>query len=66
MVCHESWWWIFPLMCLGMMILFSFGFARRGWCRGSRRRRGDEERVRKLEDELQGLKDQLTEERLMK
>ncbi len=69
MHCYESWWWIFPLVCFGMMILFSFGFARRGrrgWCFSSPKRSGDRERLQKLEEEIQNLKDQFNEERLIK
>ena len=59
------WWWIFPLVCFGMMILFFFGFARRwgGPCSPFRYRRGNWERIQKLEEEIQSLKDQLSEQR---
>ena len=66
---HGPYWWIFPLVFFGMMILFFLIFARRGrrsWCSPFWSRRGGRERIQKLEEEVQSLKDQLTEERLMK
>jgi hypothetical protein len=62
-------WWIFPLVFFGLMILCSFVFARRGrrsWCSPFRSRSGGRESIKKLEEEVQSLKDQLTEQSLMK
>ena len=63
-------WWIFPLVFFGMMILFFFGFARRGWqswCSPFRPPRGgNRERIQKLEEEFHRLKDQLVEQSSMK
>ena len=62
-------WWIFPLVFFGLMILCFIVFARRGsrsWCFPFRGRRGSRERIQKLEDEIQSLKDHLTEQSLMK
>ena len=62
------WWWIFPLVCFGM-ILLTFGFTRRGWqgrCSPFPHRRGNEERIQKLEKEFHSLKDQLVEQSSMK
>lgn len=61
--------WVFPLVFLVVMVVLSFGFARRGrrsWCFGPRRRSGDKERITKLEEEIRTLKDQRTESSLLK
>ena len=62
-------WWIFPVVFFGMMVLFFFGFARRGWqgwCSPFPHRRGNRERIQKLEEEIQSLKDQFIEQSSMK
>ena len=62
-------WWIFPLVCFGMMILLAFVFTRRGWqgrCSPFSHRRGNRERIQKLEEEFHSLKDQLVEQSSMK
>ena len=58
----ESWWWIFPLICLGMMLLRPFGRTRKGWrgrCFPFEYRSEDRERLQRLEEEIQNLKGQL-------
>jgi len=60
---YITWWWIFPLIGFGMMFLFFAVFARRGgrsWCSGRDYRSRSRERIQKLEEEIQSLKDQLT------
>lgn len=62
MHCHESWFWIFPLVPFGMMILFFFVFSRRGWrgwCFTSAQERSSAKRIRNLEEEIERLKHRL-------
>ena len=58
---HVTWWWILPLIGFGTMILFFTVFARiggRSWCSGWGYRSRSRERIQKLEEELQSLRDQ--------
>jgi hypothetical protein len=59
-MCGEHFWWIlFPLMFLGMMILCAiFSRRRGGWscCSPWDNRYSSNERIRKLEEEIDQLK----------
>lgn len=64
MTCFGYWWWVFPLMFLGMMILLSVSRARRGWrgwCFPSGRRGDHRGRIDRLEEQIKGLKDHLAD-----
>lgn len=55
-----EWWWIFPLACFVLMLLCMIFFARKGrgfCCQHSREWLGSQDRISKLEQEIQKLKE---------
>ena len=53
-----EWWWIFPLICVIMMILCAILFFKNkgGFCRPQERWFFDKDRVERLEKEIEELK----------
>ncbi len=69
MHCHDSLWCVFPMVCFGMMLLFSVVYARRGrraWCFSPRRKSDAGAHIEKLEGEIQSLKQELAKVRMEK